>query len=57
MGNFDLAPPTDEAWESLKRLSVALALKYDIDVFERTDYFTTMNEEPFISAHTDHSLV
>lgn len=57
MGNFDLAPPTDEAWESLKKLSIALALKYDIDPYATANYFLPVTEEPFISAHTDHSLV
>ena len=57
MGNFDRDIPTDAAREALVRLTTTLALEYDIDPYQRTNYFTAINEEPWLSVHGGDSLI
>lgn len=46
--NFENVKPTKEALESLIRLSAALAKKYNINPFSRTDYHKDSKEVPYI---------
>ncbi|HRU50223.1 MAG TPA: N-acetylmuramoyl-L-alanine amidase, partial [Candidatus Absconditabacterales bacterium] len=48
IGNFENVKPTKEALESLIRLSAALAKKYNINPFSRTDYHKDSKEVPYI---------
>ena len=57
MWNFDLAPPTPQARQSLVRLTTALAWEYNIDPYRKWPYFTAIEEEPFIVSHEHESIV
>ncbi len=57
MGNFDREEPTVAAWKSLRKLVVALSLLYDIDPFRTQTYFRPTDTAPYITTHTNHSIV
>lgn len=57
MGNYDVHEPSAPMRWSLKKLLLWLMLQYDIDPFKKQQYFTAINEEPWLVAATHTSLV
>lgn len=54
--NFENVQPTKEALDALVRLSAALAKKYNIDPFTRTDYHKDSKENPYIVSSQNYVI-
>ena len=57
MGNFQQEEPTAQQLQSTIDLTAWLADKYQVDVYRKVTYHESSSEYPYISNHTDESLV
>lgn len=56
MWNFDVQKPTDEQIESLKKLLVSLAQKYEVDPNARTYYHRKSNTAPYVESNQNYTI-
>ena len=54
--NFDEVEPTKEALDSLVKLVAALAKKYDIDPFWKTNYYRDSKSSPYIETKIAYTI-
>jgi N-acetylmuramoyl-L-alanine amidase len=57
MGNFQSEEPTPQQLQATIDLTAWLASTYQIDVYRKVTYHESSSEHPYISNHTDESLV
>lgn len=57
MGNFELTEPSPEQLQSLIKLTARLADAYSINVYNKVSYHTASKEDPYITDHSNDSLV